>query len=62
MEENSIVLFPGELTHSYKISSKRNEVIVFSTNLHASKNCHLVHGDPNCEGFNTEEFLLNKYA
>merc|ERR1712012_926745 len=61
MEKNSIILFPGELTHVYKISSKRNEVILFSTKLHGSKNCHMVHGDSNCEGFDTEKYLHNIY-
>ena len=61
MEKNSIILFPGELTHLYKISSKRNEVIMFSTQLHGSKNCHIVHGNANCEGFDTEKYLHNIY-
>ena len=61
LEKNSIILFPGELTHVYKISSKRNEVILFSTKLHGSKNCHMVHGDSNCEGFDTEKYLHNIY-
>ena len=55
LEENSIVMFPGELTHLYKMSSKRNEVILFTTRLHESKYCHAVHGDTECEGFNMEE-------
>ena len=62
MEKNSIILFPGELTHLYKISSKRNEVILFSTQLHGSKNCHIVHGNANCEGFDTEKYLEDLHS
>ena len=52
METNSIIVFPGDLTHLYKISSKyRNEVIVFSTMVHQSTNCYMVHGDYDCKGF-----------
>ena len=50
MEKNSIIMFPGELTHLYKISSKTNEVILFSTSFHESKNCHKIHGDAECAG------------
>ena len=50
-----MVMFPGELTHSYKISPKRNEVILFSTRFHKAKHCHAVHGDPICEGFDMKE-------
>ena len=55
-----MVMFPGELTHSYKISPKRNEVILFSTRLHESNICHKVYSDPICEGFDMKEWHFKR--
>ena len=56
MEEGTIIIFPGGLTHSYQIIPKfLDEIIVFSTRVYESKHCYLVHGkDYQCEGFKKE--------
>ena len=65
MEEGSVLIFPGGLTHSYHIMPKfLDEIIVFSTRVHESKHCYMVHGaDYQCIGFKKESqsnFRLNQ--
>ena len=56
MEENSLILFPGEFTHLYNFNSKSSkEFIVFSTMIHQSSFCSEINGSDKCEGFWSNE-------
>ena len=54
MEENTVVIFPGVLTHLYNIKPKSTDVIVFSSIIQNSNYCQEVHGNYKCDGFTKE--------
>ena len=65
MDENSLILFPGEFTHLYNFNSNSSkDVIVFSTMIHQSSFCAEINGFDECEGFLSKESqkkILKKY-